>query len=247
MTMVTRFRAATRNSQVDAERITPVHGEVQKALRSLEREREGLGRRLEEARMRAAALMGTEDGIYGEREPADEKLLVEAEAQMMGAYDRLKALKAQHAVLASIARELEKTEAGAQRPPSSQSAPGWRGAWLSPARLGQGAAMLGWALLIAIPLSAAADAAGRAAAPSPEVLRFLAFLGAALALAIAYPRHRLALLGAGLAWILASAAVAAQDEARLALPVKVLGLVAALALPPIVQWFVRYRRRGSAR
>lgn len=255
MAMVTRFRAATRDNRVDAERMGAVQSEVRKALRSIEREQDGLGQRLEEARARAATLMGTEDGIYGEREPADEKLLVEAEAQMMSAYDRLKALKSQHAVLASVARELDRTEAAGlrpQRPAPAQPPAGWLGArslWSDPARLRQGAAMLGWALLIGILLSLVPGAAPSALAASftPDLTRFLAFLGAAAALGIGYPRHRLALFGAGLACLLVSATIGSvvmtQDGALLAAPVKALGLVVALALPPVVQWLFRYRQR----
>lgn len=78
--------------------MAPVRGELRKALSSLDREESGLKLRLEEISTRTAVLMGNEDGVYFEREPADEKRLVEAEAEMMNAYRRLKTLRSQHAI-----------------------------------------------------------------------------------------------------------------------------------------------------
>lgn len=98
MTAIPRFRSADRDQQTDAARMAPVRGELRKALSSLDREETGLKLRLEEISTRTAVLMGNEDGVYFEREPADEKRLVEAEAEMMNAYRRLKTLRSQHAI-----------------------------------------------------------------------------------------------------------------------------------------------------
>jgi hypothetical protein len=98
MTTIPRFRSADRDEQTDVARMAPVRGELRKALVSLEREESGLKLRLEEISTRTAVLMGNEDGVYFEREPAEEKLLVEAELEMMNAYRRLKTLRSQRAV-----------------------------------------------------------------------------------------------------------------------------------------------------
>ncbi|MCU4181106.1 hypothetical protein [Bosea sp. BH3] len=95
-----RFRSPERDLQTDIQRIAPLRAEIAKALAGIEREREGLTRRLEEARLRAASLLGNEDGIYYEREPADEQMLVEAEAQMKQAEARLRQLAVQQGMLA---------------------------------------------------------------------------------------------------------------------------------------------------
>ena len=56
-------------------RLGTVQRELGKALASIERERAGLARRLEEARLRTASLMGNADGIFGEREAAADVVL----------------------------------------------------------------------------------------------------------------------------------------------------------------------------
>lgn len=102
MAMIGRFRSTRRDNETDTARIDAVALELRKALRSIEMESAGLNKRVQEASSRAACLMGNEDGIYGEREPADEALLVEAEREMMQAYRRLAALTAQQIIFARL-------------------------------------------------------------------------------------------------------------------------------------------------
>jgi hypothetical protein len=106
MAVLTRFRALRRDRQTDVSRLAPAQKALGRALIAIEREQEGLSRRLEEARMSAASLLGNESGIYFEREPEDERMLIEAEAQMMRAYARLDELKAQHATMSEMVAKL---------------------------------------------------------------------------------------------------------------------------------------------
>lgn len=109
--MLTRFRTRERDQQTDAERIEDVRSGMRRALLSIEKERDGLTRRLENARTRGASLLGNDAGIYFQREPADEKLLAEAESQMTYAYARLDSLQSQQAMLAGMLGSLGQAEA----------------------------------------------------------------------------------------------------------------------------------------
>lgn len=98
------FRSATRDTRTDAIRLGAVLTGLDRGLASIDRERSGIARRLEEARLRAASLMGTEDGIFSEREPEDEAMLVEAEAEMRNACHRIAVLDAHRALLLESSR-----------------------------------------------------------------------------------------------------------------------------------------------
>lgn len=109
--MLARFRTSDRDQQTDAERIDEIRSGMRRVLLSIEKERDGLTRRLENARTRSASLLSNQDGIYFQREPADEKRLAEAESQMTYAYARLDHLQSQRAVLAGMLGHLDKIEA----------------------------------------------------------------------------------------------------------------------------------------
>ena len=102
MSMITRFRRPDRDQQTDDGRNQAVRLALLRARRSLEQERKGLDRRLEEARLRAASLLGNESGIYFEREPEDEQMLSEAEAQMAYASRRLADLRTQYLAFSNM-------------------------------------------------------------------------------------------------------------------------------------------------
>lgn len=127
MAVLTRFRALTRDRQTDVSRLAPVQEALDKALVAIEREREGLSRRLEEARMSAASLLGNESGIYFEREPEDERMLIEAEAQMMRAYARLDELRTQHATMSEMVAKLRAAADALGRPDDPPTLVGHRG------------------------------------------------------------------------------------------------------------------------
>lgn len=209
MTPPARFRRSDRDSQTDLDRLGPLYTELHRALADIERETAGLSRRLDEARNRAAALLGNEDGIYFEREPADEARLAEAEAQMMAAFGRLEELRAQRAMLAAWREEIEHTGTGrALR--GGAAASRWFTRLLRPVRARMAAIrrlsrFAGWALMLVIVYATLSGVEQRPSVAwlAPDLERGLAFLAAAAAFAIGYPRQRLFILAIGLAAVIA--------------------------------------------
>ena len=208
MAIPERFRSQDRDLQTDIGRFAPVRTETLKALHAIDQERDGLTRRLEEARLRAAVLLGNEDGIYFEREPADERLLVEAEAQMMQAQARLDQLQAQRAMLDSWLSQASPSEAtGASQ---NRAGPGTR-PWLRlPAALAVSplgrrlCRLTGWTIVLGIVYATLSNIDQR---PSvawlfPDAEQLFAFFAAAVALSLGYPRHCRLILGAGLVLVL---------------------------------------------
>ncbi len=208
MTVAARFRSVDRDRDTDLDRLGPLYGQLKQALAGIERESAGLSRRLDEARTRAAALLGNEDGIYFEREPADEARLVEAEAQMMAAFRRLEQLRAQRSMLTAWRTEVE--DAGIGRAlRGGTRASRWFSRLLRLARARIAAIrrlsrFSGWALMLVIIY---ATLSGFEQRPSvallvPDLERGLAFLAAAAAFAIGYPRQRFLIFAAGLAAVI---------------------------------------------
>jgi hypothetical protein len=90
LTSFVHFRSSPeRIARVDRARRSAIHRELCKVITSIQHERNGLTSRLEWARVRAASLIGTEDGSSYEREPVDEERICAAESQMMSAAARL--------------------------------------------------------------------------------------------------------------------------------------------------------------
>ncbi|MFC7397626.1 hypothetical protein ACFQU1_10520 [Chelatococcus sp. GCM10030263] len=58
--MFWRFRSRARDEQTDVARLVPVRAAIEKALAEAEREFNGLKTRLEDARVRAALMMGND-------------------------------------------------------------------------------------------------------------------------------------------------------------------------------------------
>lgn len=112
MTPTARFRNSGRDRLNDLERLGPLHRQIERALAGIERECAGLSRRLDESRARTAGLLGNEDGIFFEREPADEAMLIEAEAQMMAAFHRLEALREQKSMIAGWRTAIDDSDFG---------------------------------------------------------------------------------------------------------------------------------------
>lgn len=204
MTLPARFRSSDRDRDTDLDRLGPLYRQLEQVLAGIERESAGLSRRLDEARTRAAALLGNEDGIYFEREPADEARLVEAEAQMMAAFRRLEQLRAQRSMLAGWRTEIEGTGIGRMLGDGARPS-----RWVSRllrlmrtriAAIRRLSRFSGWALMLVIVY---ATLSGIEQRPSvnwlvPDVERGLAFLAAAAAFAIGYPRQRLLIFTVGL-------------------------------------------------
>jgi hypothetical protein len=90
-----RFRSGDRDHATDRQRLEGVRTAIHAAIASIDQEAAGLKRRLDEASDRAASIAGTDDDGYLQRDAAEEKLLSEAERQMMGASRRLDDLRMQ--------------------------------------------------------------------------------------------------------------------------------------------------------
>jgi hypothetical protein len=90
-----QFRSSDRDLTTDATRVDEVRAAIAAAIASIDRETAGVERRLAEARLQAANLFGNDGMGDGERDPADERLLAEAERQLLGAARRLDQLAAQ--------------------------------------------------------------------------------------------------------------------------------------------------------
>lgn len=204
MTPPARFRSSHRDVQTDNDRLGLLYRLLEQVLVGIERESAGLSRRIEEARTRAAALMGNEDGIYFEREPADEAGLVEAEAELMSAYRRREQLRAQKTMFAAWRAEIEDTGIGGSLREEASSS--WSSRLLRLRRVREAtirrvSRFFGWALMLVIVFATLSVVEQRPsiAGLTPDIERGLAFLAASAALAIGYPRHRFRVFAAGLA------------------------------------------------
>ncbi|MGQ4275078.1 hypothetical protein [Terrihabitans sp. B22-R8] len=102
-----RTRSKNRDGATDAARMGVLRAEIRRVASEIETEHAHLKRRLDEATMRAAALMGNEDGSNFEREAEEEQDLCEAERHMKIAAGRLRQLDRQRLVLERIALLLE--------------------------------------------------------------------------------------------------------------------------------------------
>ncbi|MBN8943283.1 MAG: hypothetical protein J0H01_27510 [Rhizobiales bacterium] len=94
--------AGDREGHADQARLGGIRTAVRQALTSLAYEEQALRRQLTEASGTAAAIAGTDSVDHGERAPADERLLAEAERQMKAAARRLDALRAQRALFMAM-------------------------------------------------------------------------------------------------------------------------------------------------
>ena len=98
----TDFRGPQRDARSDLQRSETVWRAVSEALSSLEVERAGLGRRVEELRAWVGGLIGPEDGSACVRDRHVEDELVEAERQLLQGVQRLRELEALRAGYADL-------------------------------------------------------------------------------------------------------------------------------------------------
>jgi hypothetical protein len=103
---VVRFRSADRDRSTDKGRMQAIQKAVSEALVAAERERRMLTQRLEEARIGATLLAGTDTYEYETRQPEEAAELGTYEVQMRRAEQRLKELDQQLARLRQIERTL---------------------------------------------------------------------------------------------------------------------------------------------
>src|SRR5476651_1891892 len=84
-----QFRSEARDRQTDQERINSIDSAIETALSSAEAERTALAVRVEEARVQASFLTGTDHYEHDSREPAKEAQLKDSEGRLRRGEARL--------------------------------------------------------------------------------------------------------------------------------------------------------------
>lgn len=97
------FRKRSRDLMSDQSRFTLIERAFEASLVDIERERVGLGQRIDEVRGWVGGLLGTDDGILDARHPDAERELVEAESQLLSGVKRLAELGALRDVIEDLA------------------------------------------------------------------------------------------------------------------------------------------------
>lgn len=92
---VPRFRSAERLRAGDEERLETVRAAIRTVMEAIDREHDGLRRRLDAISAGAAGLADTDGEAYSDRSRAEESALAEMEAQLVWAFRRLDDLRAQ--------------------------------------------------------------------------------------------------------------------------------------------------------
>ena len=89
-----RVRSADRDVETDQHRVGAIMAAIEDALEAAERERAGLGRRVEDVLARAAVTLGNGDDEYLHREPLDSHHHDLFDAEIVNGQKRLKELGA---------------------------------------------------------------------------------------------------------------------------------------------------------
>jgi hypothetical protein len=89
-----RVRSPVRDQSADAARISSIERSISEAIADANAERNGLARRLDAARARASILVGTDTSDYETRDPKNERLLQEAEDDLVVGQKRVNQLTA---------------------------------------------------------------------------------------------------------------------------------------------------------
>jgi chromosome segregation ATPase len=90
-----RIRSARRDESSDAKRLGSIERSIQNAISDIESEKDGLARRLKDARDSASVYVGSEASEYLDREESVEKELSASEQVLVSAAQRLRQLNAQ--------------------------------------------------------------------------------------------------------------------------------------------------------
>lgn len=96
------FRKRSRDIVSDRSRLASIEWVFEVALLDIEREREGLGRRVDTLRAWVGGLLDSHDGSSSARHADAERDLVEAERQLLAGIKRLAELSALRDVLADL-------------------------------------------------------------------------------------------------------------------------------------------------
>jgi hypothetical protein len=84
-----QFRSEARDRQTDQERIASIDSAIETAIRAADAERTALGLRVEEARVQASFLTGTDSYEQDSREPQKEAQLKDSENRLRRGEARL--------------------------------------------------------------------------------------------------------------------------------------------------------------
>jgi hypothetical protein len=87
-----RVRSADRDAETDQHRVGAIMAAIEGALEAAERERAGLGRRVDDVLARAAVTLGNGDDEYLHREPLDSHHHDLFDAEIVNSQKRLKEL-----------------------------------------------------------------------------------------------------------------------------------------------------------
>jgi hypothetical protein len=89
-----RIRSARRDESSDAKRLGSIERSIRNAISDVETEKDGLARRLKDARDRAAVYVGSDASEYLDREQSTEKELSASENELISAAKRVRQLNA---------------------------------------------------------------------------------------------------------------------------------------------------------
>ena len=102
-----RIRSSERDQRADADRLRSIERAILGAIAAADAEEQGLKRRLEDARVRASLLIGTE--TLEERDQATETLLAGSEREVSAAVKRIRQLTAHREHLQRVLHALTQT------------------------------------------------------------------------------------------------------------------------------------------
>jgi hypothetical protein len=109
-----RTRSPARDARTDRQRLEAIRTSISDAIDSATMEQQGLTQRLAMYQSRAAGLLD-DTSAYGERPAAEERLLAEAERNVIAATERLKQLQAHIAHLVLMLDGAADEEPAAER------------------------------------------------------------------------------------------------------------------------------------
>ena len=89
-----RIRSARRDESSDAKMLGSIERSIRNAISDIKTEKDGLARRLKDARDRAAVHVGSDASEYLDREPSAEQELSASENELVAAGKRVRQLNA---------------------------------------------------------------------------------------------------------------------------------------------------------
>jgi hypothetical protein len=102
-----RFRSAARDESADTKRLGVIERTIRKVIAEADAERNGLNRRIQDAKNQAGMLVGNDTYEYMDREAATEQELSISEQTLLAAEERMRQLNAHIAHLQRVLAALE--------------------------------------------------------------------------------------------------------------------------------------------